>query len=242
MNGAITQIQEEACIPVKEESQLRRQRKRPPDEAVDSEAATKQTKKPKTTKEVDREAEFATSWICTECKEAECMMQPEATELIVCDGPCRRLFHYPCAGLSSIPPEDEPFFCYDCQKEQHICSICLEYGIDGEDVFKCKVSSCGLFYHESCLAMNGVPVQQTPGGPNEDSLGQRTFKCPAHHCWTCTQEQENREEQKANCPAASNGSKRRGKKKKTRKTANPAFQCKSEFLTVSKLRCATIEF
>jgi hypothetical protein len=114
------------------------------------------TKKPKATTKKEVEEEFATTWICVECKEAECMMEPDATELLICDGVCRRVFHYPCAGLSRLPPENVPFLCPDCIHRKHMCSLCSNYGHDNDDVYKCSRSNCGLFFHEACLAMINV--------------------------------------------------------------------------------------
>jgi hypothetical protein len=145
------------------------------------------------------ESEFDTQWICCECKEAECQMNPEATEMLVCDGPCRRLVHYPCAGLSALPAPEENFYCDDCTKRSHVCMICGDYGVDDSDVFLCAKPKCGLFFHESCLDMHNVRVDLTVVAPvsvknEDDSDGgksmpkqqRRVFVCPAHACWTCT--------------------------------------------------------
>ena len=134
---------------------------------VDNFVATKKAK----TEKKDIEEEFATTWICVECKEAECIMEPNATELLICDGVCRRVFHYPCAGLSELPPDDIPFICNDCINQKHVCSLCSNYGYDNEDVYKCSKSNCGLFYHESCLSMRNIEVtmiiKKTNSGTDE---------------------------------------------------------------------------
>ena len=61
------------------------------------------TSKRRKRKEMDKE--FSTSWICCECGEAECSMlshcigvETDDDDLIICEGTCRRMFHYPCAG------------------------------------------------------------------------------------------------------------------------------------------------
>lgn len=110
-------------------------------------------------KKKDVEEEFATSWICVECKEAECMIEPEGSELLICDGVCRRVFHYLCAGLLQIPPDDVPFICDDCTNHKHICALCSNYGYDNEDIYKCSKTNCGMFYHESCLSMRNIEVK-----------------------------------------------------------------------------------
>ena len=102
--------------------------------------------------DTEKARHLITSWICAECKEAECMINTESP-LLVCEGPCLRLFHFPCARLSSIPPSQEPWMCHDCIQQRHKCCACQEYGIDNQQVYKCEKKTCGLFYHEQCLAM-----------------------------------------------------------------------------------------
>lgn len=201
--------------------------------------------KSKKSKQVDAEAEFETAWICVECKEAECMMQPEATQLLVCDGLCRRLFHYPCAGLEKLPSESETFICGDCRKQSHPCAICSNYGVDNEDVFKCSKDVCGLFFHESCLTMRNVDIEIVVGAKHNQKAAatgdanecwQRIFVCPAHSCWTCTQtdlkEQETEKEEAAYDMENTKG-KRNKKGRGKRKAKVGVFECKNErFLTV----------
>ncbi len=97
-------------------------------------------------------------WICVECKEAECVTHRDSP-LLVCEGPCKRPFHYPCAGLACVPPVDEQWVCSDCLSGRHMCCVCNQYGDDGADVHKCDRRDCGLFYHEACLSMFDVDVQ-----------------------------------------------------------------------------------
>lgn len=192
------------------------------------------------------EAEFETVWICAECKEAECMMEPEATELLICDGPCRRLFHYPCAGLVKLPSEDEEFICTDCKERKHMCSMCSNYGTDDGDVFKCSKNNCGLFFHESCLAMQNIEVEiveevearisveiSASNGDVASPAVKRRFVCPAHSCWTCTQKELKEQERATNADAgAETKSKSSSGKKKAMKLSG-AFECKAEkFMTV----------
>ena len=71
---------------------------------------TKSKKSRKATKEdTCRSLQFI--WICVECKEAECVTHPDSPLLLVCEGPCSRPFHYPCAGLPSVPPSDKTCVC-----------------------------------------------------------------------------------------------------------------------------------
>jgi hypothetical protein len=179
------------------------------------------------------------SWICGECKEADCMMQPSCSEFIICDGRCERIFHYPCAGLSELPHSDEDWICKDCTSLQHQCAICHDYGKDNEEVFRCKKDKCGLFFHESCLELQDVEVtmvsatkttSDTENGTNPEAVTVPVFTCPAHNCWTCIQHdmlKNEQEKQKAEKQAsATNGQK---KTKKKRKKKQPTiFQKKTE--------------
>ena len=119
---------------------------------------TKKKKSSKASKE-DNSRSLQFIWICVECKEAECVTHPDSP-LLVCEGPCRRPFHYPCAGLPSLPPADEMWVCNDCTNRRHECCVCHEYGYDDVDVHKCDKRDCGLFYHEACLNMYDVDILQ----------------------------------------------------------------------------------
>jgi len=215
---------------------------------VEPEQRLKKTK-PKNPKKkgADTEAEFETVWICVECKEAECMMEPDATDLLICDGLCRRLFHYPCAGLERLPSEEEEFICEDCRNLKHTCAICSNYGKDDDEVFKCAKSDCGLFFHESCLAMRNVEVEividEDSKKTTEKSLfpetedtsstaAKRRFVCPAHSCWTCTQaDLKERENDTSKASSDTSKAKKGRGKKKTKVTSS--FESKSEkFMTV----------
>ena len=121
-------------------------------------------KKKQERKSTDSTGAYDTVWICAECKEAECMIQPNADQFIICDGPCNRLFHYPCAGLLELPANDQNWFCKDCTNHQHLCALCQEYGMDNEDVFPCRKERCGLFFHEACLSMYNVEVTMVKQG------------------------------------------------------------------------------
>jgi len=149
----------------------------------------------------DEDKDLAFIWICTECREAECLTDPESP-LLVCEGPCQRPFHYPCAGLNTVPPENETWICNDCKQGRHQCAVCSEYGADDEEVFKCDRATCGLYFHENCLTMyenvDMSIVERTVETKEIDpSTGQEVitgtqvicrpkFKCPAHTCWCCS--------------------------------------------------------
>jgi len=219
----------------------RRKRKPSLDPFLITEEPRKVKAKPKKKKKVDPEDEFESFWICCECKEAECMMKPEADQLLICEGTCRRLFHYPCAGLAELPAEDVPYICSDCTSQRHPCAICQEYGHDDEDVFVCSKDECGLFFHEHCLVMQNVEVQvnqeeeakivaeqrdEIPAkGSASRKAAKRHFVCPAHWCWTCSQRDEQEKEIQAEKEAAA--AKKKGGRKKKPKPKKNAFECKS---------------
>jgi hypothetical protein len=244
-NGIHNDKRAVAALPVVVEPSQKRKR-RPVDRGfcVETEKSSKRTYKKK---ETEAGAEFDAVWICAECKEAECMMMPEAEDLLICDGLCRRLFHYPCAGLQQVPSKDEAFICADCKNHKHKCSFCSSYGNDDDDVFKCSKATCGLFFHESCLAMKNVEVvivteaskKNDVASPHEEANGmngahttRRTFVCPAHCCWTCTQTEL--KEQDKESPSKEKKASGRGRQpKKKPKPSSGAFESKPDsFMTV----------
>jgi hypothetical protein len=196
------------------------------------------------------------SWICAECKEADCglvMKQQDATRsstsdqvsgdsFLICEGMCHRIFHVPCAGLAQIPDSDDEWLCKDCTRKEHACAFCSEYGQDNVDVFPCQDELCGLFFHEACLQTHHVDYNyhQTSKSPstNDADLEQEeppkipSFRCPAHHCWTCTQKdmiQLEKEEEIAR--RQRNGATKNTNRKKKKKQS--IFQSKPGRLFVS---------
>ena len=171
------------------------------------------------------------------------MMHPDADQLLICEGSCRRLFHYPCAGLAKPPAEEEAYICQDCRNKRHLCSLCQIYGTDYEDVFPCCASKCGLFFHEGCLLMREVEVKLVPIASNGDarpsdehddegklaSTFRREFRCPAHYCWTCCQK-DLVEKEKKQAAELRSAEKKKGRRKS--KSANPSFGQKTEQLTI----------
>lgn len=199
---------------------------------------SKPKKRKQENKQIDNEAEFDTFWVCCECKEAECAMKPEVEHLMICEGTCRRLFHYPCAGLAELPGDEESYVCKDCQNSKHACAICQEYGHDDEDVFNCSKDKCGLFFHEHCLIMQNVDVkvneideaklaiEQMQGETSQRTMVKRDFVCPSHWCWTCTQTELLAKEKEDAKKASENTTKSKtGKKKK--KSTSVAFLTKT---------------
>jgi len=214
---------------------------------IDTRAGPKKKKKPK--EQNDPESEFDTVWICSECKEAEYFAFADTgSELMICEGPCRRLFHWPCVGLKELPPDDVPYICPDCKEKRHICSLCNEFGADDLDVFLCSKKTCGLFFHEACLLGVGIEVEDIPAATNavsdgesssngdkfEDAAGsdqppnQIKFVCPAHCCWTCTQPEEREKE----THSKGKGGTKKSRKAKAKAGGTGAFESKTEKLVV----------
>jgi hypothetical protein len=245
-NGARNNDKPAAALPVVVVEPSQKRKRRPVDRGfcVETQKISKRNYKKRGT---DAGAEFDAVWICSECKEAECMMMPEAEDLLICDGLCRRLFHYPCAGLQQVPSKDEAFICTDCKNHKHKCSFCSSYGNDDDDVFKCSKVTCGLFFHESCLAMKNVEVEiVTEASKRDDAAAldegangmigahttRRAFVCPAHCCWTCTQT-ELKELDKESVGKEKKTSGRGRQPKKKPKPSSGAFESKPDsFITV----------
>jgi hypothetical protein len=215
-------------------------KKRENDDTDDSRRSPQKSpaKKQKTKQEVDD-----MSWICGECHEAECMLEPSA-DFLLCDGSCFRVFHHPCVGISQLPETDDDWLCKDCTVRRHQCAFCHDYGEDDVDVFSCRRSRCGLYFHESCLEMHNVEVTTTTtttttttlstaddtkesdsGDAEAETTSAPVFSCPAHNCWTCTQKDLQKEEQKLELEKSKNTKRKKGKKKKKQQST---FQCKSE--------------
>eukprot|EP00978_Attheya_sp_CCMP212_P012045 scaffold29883_cov48-Attheya_sp.AAC.4 len=207
------------------------------------------------------------TWICTECREAECIMDEESP-LLLCEGRCNRPFHYPCAGLSKVPPQDETWICRDCTQGRHQCAICHHYGLDDEEVYCCDSKSCGLFFHEACLQMYNVEVEivetvvpkqynaskrlllasltTEPFHEGEEKKEHLTedvkmidemisiprFQCPAHNCWTCTDEVvapvDEHDDETGDVNASKKTKKRQGKKRPN--AVSNCFSSKNEML------------
>ena len=234
----------EKTLPEPEPNSKQKQKQKTPEKAA------------KKSKKQEESASLALTWICTECREAECATHPDSP-LLVCEGPCMRPFHYPCAGLTSLPPDDEEWWCNDCVEKRHPCGSCNQYGTDGVDVFKCDKLNCGMFFHESCLNMYDVDIEIIETRVNGDGDGDGDgdgsyivttpkFTCPAHHCWTCSggmpprmldHDDNNINQKERDIPSNKKGKK--GKRKRNDMAAS--FQEKKESLFVSKVQHRTAQ-
>ena len=75
---------------------------------------------------VNKEEKDHNDWVCTVCNMLEA---PRGTDLLMCDGPCHRSFHYECLQLS---PEEcsDSWVCNQCSQGRHNCFVCGEEGFD----------------------------------------------------------------------------------------------------------------
>ncbi len=120
--------------------------------------------------------------------------------LIQCAGQCLRSFHAGCIPEGDAPPSSEEvaWYCKDCKEGNAVCTICKETGLAGVDVHKCKMGSCGSFYHLDCL--KGLPSWSVGWGTKNDrspgaaerhldqvkrGLQKAVFVCPGHFCHEC---------------------------------------------------------
>ena len=202
------------------------------------------------------------AWICAECKEAECGLVGDAAvdtdQFLICDGPCQRIFHIPCAGLTQAPSTDDDWLCQDCSRKEHACAYCSEYGVDFVDVFPCQDDGCGLFFHEACLRLHHVDYKYATlhnsssetandkandnnASSDDDDDEERDegsripiFTCHAHQCWTCTQKDMIQLEKNERALQQTNGNHKKGKaSRKKRKKNTSIFQSKPGRLYVS---------
>jgi hypothetical protein len=223
----------------------------------------KHNKKKRSQSKTKKDAAIDMIWICTECREAECAIDPESP-LLVCEGSCMRPFHYPCAGLHTVPNDNEKWICSDCERNIHMCCVCHQYGDDNVDVYKCEKKECGLFFHEACLSMyDHVQVEilgrNDTNSPSEafenaeeihnnnddDVQGSQIgakhvpgikFTCPAHFCWTCCGGFPPISSDDPNINVSDdnhNEPNKKGKRKKNKNVMSSAFQEKKETLMVS---------
>jgi hypothetical protein len=109
--------------------------------------------KKKTAKNLVEEAD----WICTECGDMEA---PDESDLLLCEGGCKRSFHLLCLGIVS-PTEREKLIagdawvCNDCRRHRHTCAICHDEGDDetvSSPLFFADFPSLSLLTPHSSLA------------------------------------------------------------------------------------------
>lgn len=75
-------------------------------------------------------------WFCTNCGMLEAV---QGTDLVLCDGLCRRSFHLECLSRDehanytaqmASGDENAKYFCAQCRTSQHSCFLCGKVGVD----------------------------------------------------------------------------------------------------------------
>lgn len=108
---------------------LTRKRSTSPSEHIE-EPAAQETKKQKRQKKITLEDEA--DWVCTECGHTEA---PDDSDLLLCEGGCKRSFHLHCLGIFSQAEREkiiagDAWLCNDCIRHRHTCAICHDEGDD----------------------------------------------------------------------------------------------------------------
>nr|XP_054506655.1 histone-lysine N-methyltransferase NSD3 isoform X6 [Agelaius phoeniceus] len=111
----------------------------------------------------------------TSKKDTVCQICESSGEsLLACEGECCSMFHLECLGLKAMP--EEKFICSECKNGEHTCFSCK---LPGKDVKRCSVSTCGKFYHESCVRKFATALFESRG-----------FRCPQHCCTACSMDKD----------------------------------------------------
>ena len=103
--------------------------------------------------------------------------------VVVCEGGrCMRAFHIEsdCNPLQLNAKGRKRlatyvFTCPNCITGRQNCFVCKKEGKEGIDVFRCKETGCGRFYHPGCV------------GASVESMKQGNFVCASHTCTACGQ-------------------------------------------------------
>ncbi|KAL4159913.1 hypothetical protein PRNP1_000486 [Phytophthora ramorum] len=150
-------------------------------------------KKPKTpVKKKDEsvvESKFPEEDLCGICGEIE---DDELTDMILCDGGCLKSYHFSCLGIESAP-EGEEWLCEQCRTNEQLCFGCGRNGTINEKggVFCCSATSCGKFFHQTCVDANKMSRRAggkaKPGSSTLEELleSDASFRCPRHICFVC---------------------------------------------------------
>lgn len=95
-------------------------------------ARVEEVKTPAKKQKVEKVEVDTNDWICGVCNLLEAA---DGTDLLLCDGACKRSFHSGClVGSNSTPPKpaDDSWLCGDCANCRHMCFVCKEKGEDYE--------------------------------------------------------------------------------------------------------------
>jgi hypothetical protein len=87
-----------------------------------------------TPKKLKKEKDLAeeADWICAECGDMEAS---DDSDLLLCEGGCKRSFHMLCLGITSATERQriiagDAWVCDDCRRHRHTCMICHDEGDD----------------------------------------------------------------------------------------------------------------
>ena len=83
--------------------------------------------------------------VCAKCEQPISHAAADCTTSWACAGPCRQSFHSGCAPLTSMQR------CIECTGSMRVCFFCKQLTAAAR-LTKCKVASCGRFYHAQCAA------------------------------------------------------------------------------------------
>jgi len=113
------------CVPIDSNHRRTRRGSHNPTASPLPKKEIKTLKKKKTADEEEQVSDH-NDWICDICHMIEA---PKGTELVLCDGPCRRSFHLEC--LTKKPKAIENIWvCEGCKTHSHECFLCKKSGRD----------------------------------------------------------------------------------------------------------------
>ncbi|CAN0477768.1 unnamed protein product, partial [Laminaria digitata] len=55
-------------------------------------------------------------WVCATCSQLD---TPCLSDIVTCDGPCRRSFHVVCLDVDDAVLSEEKWSCEDCERGEH---------------------------------------------------------------------------------------------------------------------------
>ena len=103
-----------------------------------------------------------------------CLVCEEPGNVWKCRGQCQGHYHPRCVGADADKVSAEQFKCNSCETGVHACGIC---GDKTGTVSKCNMSSCGKWFHTTCLTRYTIWPQH--------KINNGSFYCPDHTCHTC---------------------------------------------------------
>lgn len=123
----VTENEDIFCIPIDTNSRRSSRRQSNDPAKSNGKTPTKQETEKKTKKKQEvEEYQDHNEWVCNVCSMIEA---PLGTDLILCDGICRRSFHAECMPKKPKTNEDV-WICDSCKTFNHQCFLCNEAGND----------------------------------------------------------------------------------------------------------------